>query len=73
MAIRCQKRIISFLSGYLPYFAVGKRVNGALALKVPGLILNFPHFVAFPKSIRELLGWSIAWLLALTFLWQLRL
>ena len=67
MAIRYQKRRISFLSRNSPYLAPGEKVRG-VRLNVPGLILNFPHIVTFQKSIREHLGVSIVWLLDLTFL-----
>ena len=66
-----QKRKISFLSGNSPYLATKERMRGegvGGALKVPGLIWNFPHIVTFPKSIREHLGVSIVWSLDLTFL-----
>ena len=72
--IQCQKRKISLLSGNSPYLASGVRVGvgvgggGGGGLKVPGLILNFPHIVTFQRSIREHLGVSIVWLLDLTFL-----
>ena len=44
--------------------------GGGAGLEVPGLILNFPQFITFLKSIREHLGLSIIWLLTLTFLGQ---
>ena len=37
--------------------------GGGAGHEVPGLILNFPQFMIFLKSIRERLGLSIIWLL----------
>jgi len=75
MAIQCKKHRISFLSGHSFYLTLGEKVRGArggegMGLKVPGLNLNFPHFVTFPKSVRQYLGLSRVLLLALTFLDQ---
>ena len=76
MAIRCQKRKISFLSRNSPYLAPREKVKGVGGgaggggggLKVPGLILNSPHIVTFQRSSREHFGVLIVWLLDLTFL-----
>ena len=58
----------------LTFLALGERVRGrgegGAGLEVPGLILNFPQFKTFVKSIRECLRLSVTWLLTLTFLGQ---
>ena len=57
MAIRGQKRTISFLSGHSTYLVLRERVRGegggaqGRARKVLGLIFNFPHSVTVSQNL----------------------